>query len=202
MTSYTIPSVVERTATGAERVTDVFSRLLSDRIVYIGTPIDAGVANSVIAQILHLENASPDAPIHVFLNSAGGDVAAVLAVHDTLRYVRSDVAVTCVGEAVGASVALLASGTAGLRALLPHARIVLRPLEASARGAIPDLILATEEVERLRGELESVLAEHTSQDMARVRHDLERERVMDAAAAVSYGIADQVLVTRPRTGTR
>lgn len=202
MSSYTIPSVIERTLRGGERVTDVFSRLLSDRIVYIGTPIDAGVANAVIAQVLHLENESPDAAVHVFLNSAGGDVAAVLAVYDTLQYVRCSVAVTCVGEVVGAPVALLASGTAGMRAVLPHARVVLRPLEASARGAIPDLILATEEVERLREELEGVLALHTGQETSRVRHDLERERVLTAAAAVDYGIADRVLVTRPSAGGR
>lgn len=202
MSTYPIPSVIERTLRGGERVTDVFSRLLSDRIVYIGSPIDAGVANAVIAQILHLENESPEAAVHVFLNSAGGDVAAVLAVYDTLWYVRCAVAVTCVGEVVGAPVALLASGTPGMRAVLPHARVVLRPLEASARGAIPDLILATEEVERLRGELEGVLALHTGQEASRVRHDLERERVLTAAAAVDYGIADRVLVTRPSAGGR
>lgn len=202
MSSYTIPSVLERTAQGGERVTDVFSRLLSDRIICIGTAIDAGVATTVIAQVLHLENESPDAPIQVFLNSAGGDVAAVLAVHDTLTYVRCDVAVTCVGEAVGASVALLAAGTPGQRAVLPHARVVLRPLEASARGAIPDLILATEEVERQRGQLEAVLAEAAGQDPARLRTDLERERVLDAQATVDYGIADRVLVRRPRAGER
>lgn len=201
MTGYTIPSVIERTARGGERVTDVFSRLLSDRIVYIGTPVDAGVANTVIAQVLHLEGESPEAPIHVFLNSAGGDVAAVLAVHDTLRYVRCDVAVTCVGEAVGASAALLAAGSPGRRSVLPHARVVMRPLEASARGAIPDLILATEEVERLRGQLEAVLAEHTGQDVARVRRDLERESVLDAQSAVDYGLADHVIHARRRAGS-
>lgn len=202
MSSYTIPSVVESTMRGGERVTDVFSRLLSDRIIVLGTLIDAGVAHTVIAQILHLENASPDATIQVFLNSAGGDVAAVLAVYDALQYVRSSISVTCVGEVVGAPVAILASGTPGMRAMLPHARVVLRPLEASARGAIPDLILATEEVERMRGELEAVVAAHTGRPASEVRHDLERERVLGAEAAVDYGVADRVLVTRPRTGTR
>lgn len=198
MSGYTIPSVIERTSFGSERATDVFSRLLTDRIVYIGTPIDAGVANTTIAQVLHLENESPDSPIQLFLNCSGGEASAVLAVHDTLQYVRSDISVTCVGEVVGAAVALLAGGTPGMRAVLPHARVVLRPLEASARGAIPDLILATEEVERVRRELEHVLAEHTGRNPERVRSDLERERVLDTSGALEHGIADRVLLRRPR----
>lgn len=197
MSSYTIPSVIERTVNGAERTTDIFSRLLSDRIVYIGTPIDDGVANTVIAQVLHLENESRDQPIQVYVNSSGGDVQAVLAIHDALTYVRSQVAVTCVGQVVAAPVLLLATGTPGLRAVLPHARVVLRPLEASGRGAIPDLILATEEVERIRRQIEQLLADATGRPREQVRRDLERERVLDARAAVDYGLADQVLLKRP-----
>ncbi|MBK0330238.1 ATP-dependent Clp protease proteolytic subunit [Brachybacterium halotolerans subsp. kimchii] len=196
MSSYTIPSVIERTSHGAERSADVFSRLLSDRIVYLGTPVDDGVANTVIAQILHLENDAPDRPIQLYLNSEGGDAQAVLAIHDALEYVRSDVAVTCVGQVVAAPVVLLAAGTPGMRAVLPHARVVLHPLEASGRGAVPDLILATQEVERVRRELESVIAEHSAKDLATVRADLERERVLDAQAAVDYGLADRVLRRR------
>ncbi|MEE1651020.1 ATP-dependent Clp protease proteolytic subunit [Brachybacterium sp. J144] len=198
MSGYTIPSVIERTRTGAERSADVFSRLLSDRIVYIGTPIDDGVANTVIAQILHLENDAADAPIHLYLNSSGGDVQAVLALYDTLSYVRSRIAVTCIGQVVAAPVLLLAAGTPGMRWVLPHTRVVLHPLEAQGRGAVPDLILATEEVKRLRGILESLIAEHSGQTSERVRQDLERERVLDAAATVAYGLADEVLLRRPR----
>ena len=198
MSGYTIPSVIERTRTGAERSADVFSRLLSDRIVYIGTPIDDGVANTVIAQILHLENDAADAPIHLYLNSSGGDVQAVLALYDTLSYVRSRIAVTCIGQVVAAPVLLLAAGTPGMRWVLPHTRVVLHPLEAQGRGAVPDLILATEEVKRLRGSLESLIAEHSGQTSERVRQDLERERVLDAAATVAYGLADEVLLRRPR----
>ncbi len=200
MSSYTIPSVIERTTTGVERSADIFSRLLSDRIVYLGTPIDDGVANTVIAQILHLENDSADAPIHLYLNSSGGDVQAVLAIHDTLSYVRSRVAVTCIGQAVAAPVLLLAAGTPGMRWVLPHTRVVLHPLEAQGRGAVPDLILATEEVERLRGGFEALLAEHAGQEREKVRGDLERERVLDAPATVAYGLADEVLLRRPRAG--
>lgn len=196
MSSYTIPSVIERTSTGAERTADVFSRLLSDRIVYLGTPVDDGVANTIIAQVLHLENQAPDSPIQLYINSAGGDVQSVLAIHDALAYVRCPVAVTVIGQVVAAPVLLLAAGTPGMRAVLPHARVVLRPLEASGRGAIPDLILAAEEVERIRREIESLLAEHSGRDLAAVRHDLERERVLDARAAIAYGLADTVLERR------
>ena len=196
MSSYTIPSVIERTAAGTGRSADVCSRLLSDRIVYLGTGIDDGVANTIIAQVLHLENAAPEQPIQLYLNSEGGDAQAVLAIHDALAYVRCPVAVTCVGQVVAAPVVLLAAGTPGLRAVLPHARVVLHPLEASGRGAIPDLILATQEVERVRRELEQVLAEHSGRALAEVRADLERERVLDADAAVAYGLADTVLRRR------
>lgn len=196
MSSYTIPSVVERTATGTEHTADVFSRLLSDRIIYVGTGIDDGVANTVIAQVLHLENESTDRPIQLYLNSEGGDVQAVLAIHDALRYVRCPVAVTCVGQAVAAPVLLLAAGSHGMRSVLPHTRVVLHPLEASARGAVPDLILQADEVARVSTELEQLLAEHTGQEIDRIRADLEREQVLDAAATIDYGLADEVLIRR------
>lgn len=196
MSSYTIPSVIERTATGAERPTDVFSRLLSDRIIYLGTPVDDGVANTVIAQILHLENDGAQAPLQLYVNSSGGDVHAVLGIHDALQYVRCPIAVTCVSQVIAAPALLLAAGTPGLRAILPHARVVLHPLEASARGAIPDLILATEEVERTRRIYETLLARHTGREPAAVREDLSREMVLDADSAVAYGLADHVLTAR------
>ncbi|GAA1332515.1 ATP-dependent Clp protease proteolytic subunit [Brachybacterium rhamnosum] len=196
MSSYTIPSVIERTVSGTERSADVFSRLLSDRIVYLGTGVDDGVANTIIAQVLHLENDAPGQRIQLYLNSEGGDAQAVLAIHDALAYVRCPIAVTCIGQVVAAPVVLLAAGTPGLRSVLPHARVVLHPLEASGRGAIPDLILATQEVERVRRELETVLAEHSGRPIAQVREDLERERVLDAQAAVDYGLADTVLRRR------
>lgn len=196
MSSYTIPSVIERTSHGAERSADIYSRLLSDRIIYLGTPVDDGVANAIIAQVLHLENDNPDQPIQLYLNSEGGDAQAVLAIHDALDYVRCEVAVTCIGQVVAAPVVLLAAGTPRLRSVLPHARVVLHPLEASGRGAVPDLILATQEVERVRRELEGVIAQHSGRDLEDVRRDLERELVLDARAAVDYGLADQVLQRR------
>ncbi|WP_114854901.1 ClpP family protease [Brachybacterium sp. YJGR34] len=200
MSSYPVPSVLERTRGGAERSADVYSRLLSDRIIYVGTPIDDVVANTVIAQILHLENESTGVPLHLYLNSSGGDAQAVLAIYDTLAYVRSPVAVTCVGQVVAAPVVLLAAGTPGLRSVLPHTRVVLHPLQAQGRGAIPDLILATEEVERIRRALEALLARHSGQSLERVRQDLEREQVLDAQATIDYGLADEILVRRPAAG--
>lgn len=197
MSTYTIPSVIERTTGGGERTADIFSRLLSDRIIYLGTGVDDGVANTVIAQALHLEHESRDAPIQIYLNSEGGDAQSVLAIHDALAYVHCPIAVTCVGQVVAAPALLLGAGTPGMRAVLPHSRVVLRPLEASGRGAVPDLILATEEVERVRGQLEQLLAEATGRDREQVRHDLERERVLDAEAAVAYGLADEILLRRP-----
>jgi len=196
MSAYTIPNVVERLVSGGERVTDVFSRLLSDRIVYLGTAVDDGVANTVIAQLLHLESASPEEHINVYLNSSGGDASSVLAIVDTMRYIRSPVAVTCVGQAVAASVLVLASGEPGRRSLLPHARVVLAPVEASARGAVPDLILQADEVERVRADMEEVLAATTGRSREQVREEAARERVLTAPAAVEYGVADEVLGRR------
>ena len=194
--SYLVPSVVERLSSGGERVTDVFSRLLSDRIVYLGTPIDDGVANTVIAQLIHLESASPDEPVDLYLNSPGGDASAVLAIVDTMQYVKSPVAVTCVGQAAAASVLVLASGEPGSRRVLPHSRVVIAPVEASSRGAIPDLILQADEVERVRSEVEQVLAAATGHSVERVRADTERQRVLPARSAVEYGLADEVLGRR------
>ncbi|WP_058234473.1 ClpP family protease [Devriesea agamarum] len=194
--SYTIPSVTERLPSGSERVSDVFSRLLSDRIVYLGTGIDDGVANTVIAQLLHLENASPDSVIDIILNSEGGHAGAVLAIVDTMRYVRCPVAVTCVGQAVAASALVLAAGARGRRALLPHAQVVLSPVSAQSRGAIPDLILQAEEVERIRHDTESLLAACSGRTLHEVRAEIQRDRVLTAQGAVEYGLADSVLAPR------
>jgi ATP-dependent Clp protease protease subunit len=196
MSAYTIPNVVERLASGGERVTDVFSRLLSDRIVYLGTPIDDGVANTVIAQLLHLESASPDESIDMYLNSSGGDASAVLPIVDTMTYVRNPVRVTCVGQAVAAAALVLASGEPGARSMLAHARVVLAPVEAEARGAIPDLILQADEVERVRLEVEQVLAAATGRTPDQVRDDTARQHVLDPVAAVRYGVVDEVLGRR------
>lgn len=197
MSQYTIPSVVERTVRG-ERAVDVYSRLLSDRIVYLGTEVDDGVANAVIAQLLHLESEAPDQPISLYLNSPGGAVTSVLAVYDTLRFVRSEIVTTCVGQVGSAAALLLAAGEPGRRSLLPHARVVLDQPGGGGRGTLPDLALQAKEIVRLRAEMEELLSHHTGVEVERLRHDTDRDLVLTAPAAVAYGMADEVLGSRKR----
>ncbi|MCP2167155.1 ClpP family protease [Goodfellowiella coeruleoviolacea] len=195
MSTYTIPNVITRSPAG-ERIMDVYSHLLSARIVYLGTPIDTGVANALIAQLLHLEADNPELEINLYINCEGGDPSAMLAVYDTMRYIKAPVATTCVGQAVAAGAVLLAAGEAGQRAVLPHARVVLHQPAAHGRGAIPDLILQADEVVRVRTQLEEVLSAHTGRSVADLRHDTDRDRVFDAVGAVGYGLADHVLDRR------
>ncbi|MFT4265444.1 MAG: ATP-dependent Clp protease proteolytic subunit [Nocardioides sp.] len=195
MSSYTIPSVVEKTRHG-ERAVDIFSRLLTDRIVYVGTPIDDGVANVVVAQMLHLESENPDLEINLYLNSPGGDPTAMLAIYDTLQFIRARVATTCVGQAASTAAVLLAAGAPGRRSVLPHARIVLDQPSAGRRGTLPDLQVEAAEVARQRAELVGLLAQHTGRSVADVRADTERDLVLGAEQAVAYGVVDHVLESR------
>ena len=192
MSTYTIPNVITRDGRG-ERIMDVYSHLLAERVVYLGTPIDAGVANALIAQLLHLESFAPDRDVQLYINCEGGDPAAMLGVYDTLQYIRPDVATTCVGQAVGVGAVLLAAGAPGKRAVLPHARVVLNQPAAQGRGAIPDLILHADELVRVRGDMEGILSRHTGHDVETLRRDTDRDRVFTARAAVEYGLADVVL---------
>lgn len=202
MSTYTIPSVVERRVGGGERVVDVFSRLLSERIVYLGTEIDDGVANVLVAQLLHLESEDPDLPIDLYINSPGGSTSAALAVYDAMQYVRPTVATTCVGQAASPAALLLAGGSPGRRAILAHGRVVLHQPSAEGRGTLPDLIVAADEIARVRRQLEEVLARHTGKDVTTLRRDTDRDLVLSAEAAVAYGVADHVLHDRaPRAVT-
>jgi ATP-dependent Clp protease protease subunit len=195
VSGYSIPYVTTRTPAG-ERTVDVYSRLLADRIVYLGTGIDDGVANVVIAQLLHLENEQPDQPISVYVNSPGGDIPATLAIYDAMQFVRARIDTTCVGQAVASAALLLAGGAAGHRTILPHARVVLHAPASQGRGAIPDLILEAEDVARVRALQEAILGRHTGRGADQVRRDTERELVLDAGAAVRYGLVDAVLASR------
>jgi len=195
VTSYTVPSVVARDPRG-ERLMDVYSHLLTERIIYLGTPVDAGVANALIAQLLFLESDNPDADIHLTVNCEGGDPSAMLAVYDTMQYVRPDVATTCVGQAIGVGAMLLAAGAQGKRSALPHARVVLHQPATQGQGAIPELILQAEELVRIRADMEAVLAEHTGQTAQRLRADTDHDRVFTAVQAREYGLLDQVLARR------
>jgi ATP-dependent Clp protease protease subunit len=197
VSSYTIPSVISRDQRG-ERIMDVYSHLFTERIIYLGTAIDSGVANALIAQLIHLEADSPEQEINMYVNCIGGDNSAMLAVYDTMQYIHSPVATTCVGQAVAAGAVLLSGGAQGRRAILPHARVVLHQPAAHGQGTIPDLILQADEVVRVRGEIETILSLHTGQSVETLRADTDRDRVFSAAQAIEYGIADHVLDHRPQ----
>jgi ATP-dependent Clp protease protease subunit len=195
MTSYTIPYVTTRTNQG-ERTVDIYSRLLADRVIYLGTGIDDGVANAVIAQLIHLESESPDQPINLYINSSGGSIPATLAIYDAMQYVRCEVETTCVGQAAATAAMLLAGGAAGKRQILAHGRVVIHAPAAEGRGAIPDLVLEADEIERVRTMLEEILAEHTGHTPEKIRDDTERDLILPAAAALEYGVVDSVLTNR------
>lgn len=195
MSGYLIPNVVAPHPRG-DRVMDVYSHLLSERIVYLGTEIDDGVANSLIAQILHLESDSPDHEINLYINSPGGSMTGMFAIYDTMQFVRSPVATTCIGQACATAAILFAGGAPGRRTVLPHARVLLHQPSGQGQGAIPDLILQADEVIRLRAECEQVLSEHTGRSVEELRRDTDRDRIFTPAAAVEYGLADQIVSTR------
>jgi ATP-dependent Clp protease protease subunit len=195
MNSYPIPNVV-RTDPRGDRIMDVYSHLLGERIVYLGTEIDDGVSNALIAQILHLESESPDQPINLYINSPGGSLTATFAVYDAMQFVRAPVATTCIGQACSTAAILLAAGDAGRRSILPHARVLLHQPSARSQGAIPDLILEADEVVRLRAEAERVLSEHTGQPVEALRADTDRDRIFTPEAAVAYGLVDQLVAYR------
>lgn len=192
MSSYPIPTVIESTARG-ERVSDIYSRLLSDRIVFVGTPIDDGVANVVIAQLLHLAAAAPDRDVQLYVNSPGGLPSSVLAIYDTMRFVPCDVSTLCVGQVASWSAILLAAGAPGKRAVLEHARVVLdQPHSEVRRGSMSDLAVEAAEFERVRADAETILARHTGRAVEQVRVDTDHALVLHGAEAVEYGIADSV----------
>ena len=196
MSGYPIPYVTTRTPHG-ERTSDIYSRLLAERIVYLGTAIDDGVANAVIAQLIHLESESADLPVQLYLNSPGGSIPAMLAVYDAMQYIRPEVHTTCVGQAASTAAVLLAGGAPGRRAILPHGRVVIHAPAAEGRGTVPDLILEAEEIERVRTLLEQLLSRHTGRTTEQIRADTERDLVLPAEEAVAYGVVDVIVTERP-----
>ena len=198
MISYTIPTVIEMTARG-ERVTDIYSRLLGERIVFLGTPIDDGVANVVVAQLLHLAADKPSSDIHLYINSPGGSFTAMMAIYDTMQFVGPDVTTLCVGQAASSSAILLAAGAPGKRAVLPHARVLLhQPHSDGSRGSMSDLAVEAAELARVRAEAEGILAQHTGRPVQQVRADTDRALVLAGSAAVDYGVADAVAAVSGR----
>ncbi len=193
--NYLVPTVVEQTNRG-ERAYDLYSRLLKENIIFLGTPIDDTIANLVCAQLLHLESENPDRDINIYINSPGGDITALFAIYDTMRYIKPDIATICFGQAASAAAVLLAAGAPGKRLALPHSRVLLHQPYAGAQGQATDIELAAKEILRLRELLEEILAEHTGQPIERIHKDTERDFVMTAAEARDYGIIDEVIDSR------
>ena len=195
MAQYTIPTVVERTPLG-ERAYDIYSRLLSERIIFLGTEIDDGVANVVMAQLIHLEAASPDLEISLYINSPGGSYSALTAIYDTMQFVKPDVATFCMGQAASAAAVLLAAGAPGRRMVLQHAKVMLHQPSSEARGTLPDLAVQAQELAQIRADVDEILSKHTGHPVAKLRADTDRNKTFTAADAVAYGLADQVITTR------
>jgi len=194
--NYLVPTVVEQTNRG-ERAYDLYSRLLKENIIFLGTPIDDTIANLVCAQLIHLESENPDKDINIYINSPGGDLTALFAIYDTLQFIRNDIATICLGQAASAAAVLLAAGTPGKRLALPHARVLLhQPYGATGYAQAADIELAAKEILRMRDLLEEIIARHTGQPRERIHQDTDRDFVMSADEAREYGIIDEVIVAR------
>jgi len=190
-----VPMVVEQTSRG-ERAYDIYSRLLKDRIVFIGSPIDDDVANLVIAQLLFLEAEDPDKDINLYINSPGGIVTSGMAIYDTMQFIKPPVAAVCIGQAASMAAVLLAGGAQGKRTALPNARILIHQPMGGTRGQATDIKIQAEEILRMREHLNGILAKHTGQPMERIAADTERDYYMSADQAMTYGIIDQVVAKR------
>lgn len=194
--SYYVPMVVETSGRG-ERAYDIYSRLLKERIIFLGGPIDDSVANVVVAQMLFLESEDPDKDIHLYINSPGGVVTAGLAIYDTMQYIKPDVSTICVGQAASMGSILLTAGAKGKRYALPHARIMIHQPLGGAQGQSTDIQIQAKEILRLREVGNEILAHHTGQDTEKINIDTERDNFMSAEEAKEYGLIDEV-VLRPK----
>lgn len=192
-----IPMVVEQTARG-ERAYDIYSRLLTERIIFLGTPIDDNVSNLIIAQLLHLESEDPDKDINIYINSPGGVVTAALAIYDTMQYIKPDVSTICVGQAASAAALLLTSGAAGKRYALPNSRVLIHQPHGGASGQAIDIDIQAREILRTRQVLDEILAKHTNQPVDKIHSDTDRDYIMTAAEAKDYGIVDEVVTQRKK----
>ncbi len=190
-----IPIVVEQTNRG-ERSYDIYSRLLNDRIVFLGGEISDQVANVIIAQMIHLESEDPEKDISLYINSPGGSVTATLAVYDTIQYVKADVSTTCIGQAASGGAVLLAAGTKGKRSALPNARILIHQPHGGASGQAVDIDIQAREILRNRQLLDEILSKHTGQPLERIKQDTDRDFIMTASQAKEYGIIDEVMANR------
>jgi ATP-dependent Clp protease protease subunit len=192
---YVIPSIVEQNSRG-ERSWDIFSYLLKERIIFLGTPIDDDVANVVMAQLLHLEGSDPDRDINIYINSPGGSFTALTAIYDTIQFIRPEIQTFCMGQAASAAAVILAAGTKGKRYALEHSRILIHQPYSQGEGQSSDIEIQAREILRMRSLLEEMLARHSGRSPEQVRQDIERDKILTAAEAVEYGLVDEVITTR------
>lgn len=193
MPRFIVPTVVEQTHRG-ERTYDIYSRLLLDRIIFLGTPVDDDVANAIIAQLLFLDSQDPEKDIYLYINSPGGSVTAGMAIYDTMRYVRADVATICVGQAASMGAFLLSAGAKGKRRALPHARVMIhQPSGGTGRAQATDIQIIAAEIQRVKDELNRLMAHHTGQDVEKVAEDTERDNFMTTDEALEYGLIDEII---------
>jgi len=193
-----VPIVVEQTSRG-ERSFDIYSRLLNERVVFLGHEIDDVIANLVIAQLLHLESEDPDKDIQLYINSPGGSVSAGLAIYDTMQYIKCNVATICIGQCASMAAVLLASGAEGKRAALPNSRILIHQPWGGTQGQVTDIEIQAKEMLRLRAALDTILAKHTGQKVEKIHADTERDNIMTAEEAQAYGLIDAVFEKRVKT---
>jgi ATP-dependent Clp protease protease subunit len=198
MKDYLVPVVVEQTSRG-ERSFDIYSRLLKERIVFLGTPIDDAVGNLVMAQLLHLESEDPDKDINLYVNSPGGDITSLFAIYDTMQYIKPDVSTICMGQAASAAAVLVLAGTKGKRYALPHSRILLHQPHGGAQGQAVDIEIQAKEIIRYRQLLDQLIAQHTGQPLEKVGKDTDRDFILTAEEAVEYGVCDEVITSRKIT---
>jgi ATP-dependent Clp protease protease subunit len=190
------PTVIERDSRGVERSYDVYSRLLKDRVIFLGTPIDDTVANIIIAQLLHLESEDADKDVSLYINSPGGEITGLFAIYDTMQFIKCDVHTICIGQAASAAAVLLAAGTHGKRFVLPHSRVLIHQPHGGASGQAVDIEIQAKEIIRMRETLDQLLAYHTGQPVDKVARDTDRGFIMGAQEAKEYGIVDEVITSR------
>ena len=193
--NYLVPVVVEQTSRG-ERSFDIYSRLLKDQVIFLGTPIDDQVANLVMAQMLFLATEYPEKDINLYINSPGGDITALFAIYDTMQYVKCNVSTTVMGQAASAAAVLLLAGTKGKRYALPHSRVLLHQPHGGAQGQSVDIEIQAKEMTRYRKLMEQLIAEHTGQPLEKVAKDTDRDYILTAEEAVEYGVVDEVIASR------
>ena len=197
--SYLVPTVIEQTNRG-ERSFDIFSRLLKDRIIFLGTPINDEIANVVMAQLLHLEGEDPDKDINLYINSPGGSVTSALGIFDTMNFIKPKVSTICMGQAASAAAVLLAAGEPGKRFILPHARVLIHQPSGGAQGQSVDIEIAAREVDRIRDALDTILANATGKTKEQINADTERDYILNAEEAVAYGLVDEIIQNRSAQG--